>query len=180
MLISDACKIEGDHTDGSGHFCRSKEPVPSLEEFSKIELEPTTHGPDGSGSVGILVSHLFVGAVRFFHAFILRTDEILKIRKSVFCRHLKEGVNIRIVPREILGDIIRWDRKGEYSSFLVSRGIDLDECLIDKSPFPIELFKCFLVFSARVSTKIERLVLEVLWTCPIEGNIRKWCLGSPP
>lgn len=138
IRITNTSKIECYHSYGARHFCRTKESVSSFGEFSEIELETTTHGPDSSWLVCSIVRNLGVCPIWILYLYILRTNEVLKIGKSVFCCDIKEFINIWTVPRKILSDIIGWNRKGKCSSSIVSFRVDLEECLIDNTPFMVQ------------------------------------------
>jgi hypothetical protein len=162
--IADTSKIQGNDTDRSRHFCRSEKSISPFYKLTEIELETTTHRSDCSRSIGSFIWDFRDCTIRIFHAFILGTDEVLEVWKSIFRSHLEEGIDSLTFPWEIFGDIIGRDRKSKRTSSVIPLSIDLEKRAVDHLTFTIELTIGLLIDSFIISTKVKAFFTKVIWT----------------
>ena len=113
MQITQACAVDRHHAERAGLLGRTEQPTPALEQFAHVQLQAAAHR-----------AHL-VG----LH---IRIEEVLEVRQAVTRGHLEEAVGVFAVPREIVGDVVGGDRKGEYPAQPVASLHDLDIGAVDQ------------------------------------------------
>lgn len=151
--VSDACEINGDDTDRSGHLGRSEETVSSLQELFEVKLEPAAHRSHGSRRVGILILRDDRVPFPILHSLELRSDEVLEVGQSVFCGHLEEELGIRRIPIEVVGDIVGGYREGEDPAFGISCDVNLDHDPVDHVHLLLELSVWLDIWTSFVSSQ---------------------------
>ena len=157
--VSDTGHIDGHHAHGTGALAGTEIAAGFLSQFAQIQTQTAAHTPHIAGL------HITV-------------DIVGKVRRAVFCCHLKkQAVILRVGPVEIGSDGIGRNRILESPSVGIPFDHGLDKGLVDH----IHLFFAVFIFKVHLFAAHDgRKFRQIVGNCPVQSDIGKRSLGSPP
>ena len=157
VQIAQAGTVDGDHAQRAGLLGRAEQAVAALEQFAQIQLQTAAHG----------AHHVRLQ---------LRVEEVLKVGQAVLRSHGEQALGVVAVPREVMGDVVGRDRKGEHPSPGIALAHDLDVGAVDQVHFRLQL----AVAEGHFLTADHRhLLAQIIRTDPVEGQVGEGSLGAP-
>ena len=157
-FIARSWQIDRHNPDRAGEGVGTEEPASTYVEGPLVQPESAAHAPHVIGiHIGI--------------------DEVRKVRNAVLCSHLPDGLVQRILPREVLGDIVSGNRKGKGSSARISLAHGLCKGLVEHVHLVLEILVRFILDFA---ADYDGLVFDKIRDCQIEGDVRKGSLKTDP